>query len=462
MQPRLRAGTAGLARLGLSRVARADGGAFSFGTVTAWCRPWFEVTFDSGHVVSVLKRELEATLLFSPADFFDPRCLFFDFGIFNPTHVAGWVAGMLSFLDAQHVLLPPCWRDPLRWCGGAGAAAGAAPGPSDDGVDQFRHATAAECDALLIELSGESLRQGTLDNLRHPAYKALWWFAAMGRQMPPTAEDVAQYLAYLSDKVDSVGSVAGARGAIGFLATCNGARGWDRDGMLGGRAKLPLEALRRRHAHAVDKAPGLPKAAVQAILVRFAFVRPDLTWEFQWRLAIGAAIGTAFKLMARYADMRFVMYDDGAFEVFATHIRVYVSERKTHVYGGQWIDIARPADGSWGVYDVLLLGKRVFGGGHVLPHIDVDGRVHRDRPMEYDVFVAHLRQALVSTGLSEAEAFEYTAHSIRSGAATEAVHAGLPPLLICGVAGVKSIDWLVGYMRADLGDRLRASWSLGL
>ena len=35
-------------------------------------------------------------------------------------------------------------------------------------------------------------------------------------------------------------------------------------------------------------------------------------------------------------------------------------------------------------------------------------------------------------------------------------------LLICGVAGAKSIDWLVGYMREDLGDRLRASWSLGL
>ena len=42
------------------------------------------------------------------------------------------------------------------------------------------------------------------------------------------------------------------------------------------------------------------------------------------------------------------------------------------------------------------------------------------------------------------------------------MHAGLPPLLICHIAGVKSIDWLVGYMRADLGDRLRASWALGL
>jgi hypothetical protein len=55
------------------------------------------------------------------------------------------------------------------------------------------------------------------------------------------------------------------------------------------------------------------------------------------------------------------------------------------------------------------------------------GREHREQLMEYGLFVAHLRQALVSTGLPEAEAHEYTAHSIRSGAATEAVHAGLPP-----------------------------------
>ena len=34
-------------------------------------------------------------------------------------------------------------------------------------------------------------------------------------------------------------------------------------------------------------------------------------------------------------------------------------------------------------------------------------------------------------------------------------------LLICGIAGVKSMDWLVGYMRADLMDLLRFSWSLG-
>ena len=46
------------------------------------------------------------------------------------------------------------------------------------------------------------------------------------------------------------------------------------------------------------------------------------------------------------------------------------SERKTHFYGGQWIDVARPFDGSFGVFDALLLGKRVSGRGFVMPHID--------------------------------------------------------------------------------------------
>ena len=39
------------------------------------------------------------------------------------------------------------------------------------------------------------------------------------------------------------------------------------------------------------------------------------------------------------------------------YIRIFVSERKTHVYGGQWIDAARPLDGSFGVFDAPLLGK---------------------------------------------------------------------------------------------------------
>jgi hypothetical protein len=284
----------------------------------------------------------------------------------------------------------------------------------------------------------------------------------MNRRLPPSSEDVADYLAFLSGRVDTEGSAADARSAIGFIATVNAGRGWNRADILGGRAALPLEALRRRHAHAVCKAPGLPASIVRKIIDRYVRVRSDLAWDLQWRLAVGIAIGAAFKLMARYADMRFVSYDNDKFLVFDTHLRIFISERKTHVYGGQWIDIAKPADCSFGVYNALLIGKEVFNTGHVMPHIDAHGRVHRDRPMEYADFVAHLRQALIAVGLTATEAHDYSAHSIRSGAATEAVHAELPPLLICHVAGVKSMDWLVGYMRADLGDRLRASWALGL
>ena len=171
---------------------------------------------------------------------------------------------------------------------------------------------------------------------------------------------MTDYLTFLTTTVDTTGSVADARGALGFLASMNDGGGWDKDAMLGGRAALPLEAMKRRHAHAVEKAPGLPARLVLDVLRRYAYLEAGVETDRQWHLAIGVAIGCAFKLMARYADMRHVRYDDEGFRVHDMYIRIFVSERKTHV------------------------------------------------------------------------------------------------------SGVKSMDWLVGYMRADLMDRLRASWSLGL
>jgi hypothetical protein len=166
---------------------------------------------------------------------------------------------------------------------------------------------------------------------------------------------VTDYLTFLTTTVDTTGSVADARGALGFLASGGG--GWDKDAMLGGRAALPLEAMKRRHAHAVEKAPGLPARLVLDVLRRYAYLEAGVQTDRQWHLAIGVAIGCAFKLMARYADMRHVRYDDESFRVHDMYIRIFVSERKTHVYGGQWIDVARPLDGSFGVFDAPLLGK---------------------------------------------------------------------------------------------------------
>jgi hypothetical protein len=49
----------------------------------------------------------------------------------------------------------------------------------------------------------------------------------------------------------------------------------------------------------------------------------------------------------------------------------------------------------------------------------------------------------------------------RAGATT-AAREGIPPHEICRMAGVRSINWLLGYNRPDASDRQRVSQDLGL
>jgi hypothetical protein len=77
--------------------------------------------------------------------------------------------------------------------------------------------------------------------------------------------------------------------------------------------------------------------------------------------------------------MRVVVYDDDRFETFDLYIRVYLAGRKTHVYGGQWIDIAKPADHSFGVYHALLLGS-VSCGAAALRQLDALTLLSREDP----------------------------------------------------------------------------------
>ena len=77
-----------------------------------------------------------------------------------------------------------------------------------------------------------------------------------------------------------------------------------KDAMLGGRAALPLEAMKRRPC-ALEKAFGLPARLLQDILRHYARLQA-FRLSSQWRWAVG------------------------------------VVERKTHVYGGQSIDVAPP------------------------------------------------------------------------------------------------------------------------
>ena len=373
---------------------------------------------------------------------------FFDFAIMNPLRIAGWVIGFRSYLEHYGVVMPPQWLV---------CEAGGSPATASQGVtspEAFRASVRQYTTGVLLGLAGEARAPRTLDNLKHAVYKAIWWFASMGAPLPPTSEDVAQYLAFLAETIDTIGSGTQALQAIGFLADVNR---WDRSKVVDKHAQLPVEALRRRHTHVIHKAPGLPSGAVVALLQMLCVVRPDLPWQRQWRLALGIAIGASVKLLARHDDMSVVTYDDDSFHVFPSHIDVLLRKRKTHTKDGHWITVAKQPSGAFCVYDALLLGKQTFTSGFVMPDVDDRGHVVRERPMPYDKYVRYLRWALVQIDYSEEEAATFTAHSARSGGATGMVHAGLDPVLGCAVAGVKSIDWFIGYMRANLSDKIRAS-----
>jgi hypothetical protein len=148
------------------------------------------------------------------------------------------------------------------------------------------------------------------------------------------------YLTWLAANVDTTGTVDTGRQAINLLCGYNG---WDTSSVFSGRASIPAAAMRRLHAHETKKAPGLPLLHVRAILRAYAFARPELPWYQQWCLALGIAVGTSYKTLARYDDLARLRYDPGYFELHFAFIRLVFDQRKTHQEGGMRIDVARPA-----------------------------------------------------------------------------------------------------------------------
>jgi hypothetical protein len=105
----------------------------------------------------------------------------------------------------------------------------------------------------------------------------------------------------------------------------------------------------------------------------------------------------------------------------------------------------------------------LFGGrGFILPSVAADGSIDPNTPMPYPAYVQHLRQAARLVGCPEVDAERVAGHSPRSGAATQGARAFLQTHELCRLAGVKDLNWIVGYNRHRIADRLRASWALGL
>ena len=120
--------------------------------------------------------------------------------------------------------------------------------------------------------------------------------------------------------------------------------GWNKELILGGRAHIPLDAMRRRHAHEVHKSAGLTVDQLKSIMRIYVNVRLDLPWNLQWRLAFGIGVVTSYKVLARYSDLKQLRYDDDDFFVSPFLIELLCPTRKNNQEFSTRLAVARPAD----------------------------------------------------------------------------------------------------------------------
>jgi hypothetical protein len=422
------------------------------GTVREWRDPWFVIDCDDGSHRHAHPRGLLDCVLFAPSDFCDPTYFEYDWTRTNPMRIAGWRVGLAAAIDEAGLVLPKPW---LQRVVDGGPAVAAAPA----GREAERQAEQVHLDTVLAHLSGEMRAERTHANLNNPALKLIWWLASRGHDLnSPTPHALASYLAFLFDDRGNLGALQQAREALGLLGRLNA---WPA-GLKEGVASVPIDAARRLFRHQVRKVLGLKREHVEGIFDAYVWVRPGVPLEGQWEHAVGLAIVTGYKVWARYNDLSQMRFEDGFCDVCPTHIDFRIPRRKNKQFHGDTVTVARPADPAVrGAYHALLEAKARIRKGFILPHVDARGLIGRSRPMPYGQFVQHLRQALRHVGVSEADSLEYAAHSMRSGAATEAAPK-LPPHLICLAAGVDDLNWILGYHRASLDDRLRSSLATGL
>ena len=438
--------------LGKTLIRKTFDGVPFDGVVASFYSPWFKVYYTDGDAEDLKGCELAQYIMFTEDLFYDPRAHSLDYSIVRPYDNPGWAQALRNYLIEFSVAVP------TRWLEGAGF--GTLQHQPDLVGKDFVSAERLILDKALDGFMDDSRAPRTFNNLRNFAIKFLSFFASRGMPLPPCQRDFAAWLSYVALKCDNVGAVAVARNAATCLGNLNG---WDTDKFSKGISAAPGDAMRRRHRLQVKKSAGLKVKHIKRIMKEFCFERPGRPTELQWELAIGIAIAIAFKLLLRYDCLCRCCWDDGFCDVRSTHVTFFLDKRKNHQARGNRLTVARQEDRSeQGVYDLCVLGKRLFQKGHVLPAINKRGCIDNGQFMEYKPFIHHLRQTLIAIGMPETRAQKYAGQSMRSGGATSAAVHGLSPAEICQLAGVSDINWLVYYNRHHLASRIRASRAIGL
>lgn len=177
---------------------------------------------------------------------------------------------------------------------------------------------------------------------------------------------------------------------------------------------------------------------------------------------VGLVVG--FAAFARYSDL--VNIDLSVSRFTETHMELFFVKRKTlQELTGDWVLVARGAHPPFCpvfLLQQLMVAGSVHEGTFLRASVRTkNGQWLGTKVLSYNTFVAHFRQLLVGVGLSESEAKEYTAHSLRRGGVTTAANNGVADRLTMAHGGWHSSLVHSGYIQSKLNDLLAPSRALG-
>ena len=126
------------------------GGVAFFGTVRAFCAPWFRIQYDDGDFEDVAKHELAPLIFFAEESFYDPRLWYYDFSVMNPMDVPAFRAALIAYVGGFGLDLPPSWSE-IKGVENAERSRSSTKSGSEDDIEMFLTKEKMQLQALQLE-----------------------------------------------------------------------------------------------------------------------------------------------------------------------------------------------------------------------------------------------------------------------------------------------------------------------
>lgn len=374
---------------------------------------------------------------------------FFDWSCVQPYRWRGWRSALAARVSRFRLRLPPSWLDV----------------PSDYSAFQTSGSSLAK--RLRTAASSRvNNAPGPIKTARNSCLKFLWFCICHELNTPLCEDSICIYMEFLREQRDNLGSVTDFLNSINFLSSYQASPFSSLSSQQPAKLNLPYSVTSLKNTCKKDfkSCPritlGLEPFMIHDIL--FIYVRHS---RVAWQISVGISISVSYKLCMRYDCASRLRWDDSYCVVSEAYIRFYLDGCKNLQYKGRWCDVAKPDDGSFGVYHALIRGKTIFKTGFVLARIlghngdntTVDTNLHMSR----DQFISHVRTALQVIGVERSLTLRFSGKSPRMGAAASAVTAQLSTAEIAQLSRTKSANWVAHYDERNLSQRLAISRALG-